>query len=504
MNISRRRFVRHGSHSLAALSVAGCGLPGADTQEITNLTEADGVAQAMLLSKGEVSAAELLQAALDRAASVNEQINAIVTPTFESARERALAGTFSGPMQGVPYLIKDLTDVAGVRTSHGCRAFMDNIAETDAPIVQMVKAGGVNIIGKSNTPEFGLIGTTESLALGACRNPWNLEHSAGGSSGGAAAAVAAGIVPAAQASDGGGSIRIPASCCGLVGLKPSRGRMFGEQSDTLVTQLGVRHAVSRSVRDSAVLLALGEAGAGGLGLQPVGFVAEPLQRRLKIAFSTATAKGTRPQADVEAAQQQVARLCTDLGHEVIEAAPVYDGQAFEDAFLDLWSRQAWTVREQLLAGGVPEAQLENLLEPWTLYLAEHFESVGDAGLLAVAAKFTAVQAVIEEFMQDYDAWLTPVLTSAPPRIGEQGPNVAPRVLRQRTFDYVGYTPLANAMGTPDISLPLSWNAAGMPIGSMFMAKYGQESLLLQLAYQLELAQPWAGKRAPLSAPGAPL
>ena len=280
--------------------------------------------------------------------------------------------------------------------------------------------------------------------------------------------------------------------------------MFGEQSDTLVTQLGVRHAVSRSVRDSAVLLALGEAGTGGLGLQQVGFVAEPLQRRLKIAFSTATAKGTRPQADVEAAQQQVARLCADLGHEVIEAAPVYDGQAFEDAFLDLWSRQAWTVREQLLAGGVPEAQLENLLEPWTLYLAEHFESIGEAGLLAVAAKFTAVQAVVEEFMQDYDAWLTPVLTSAPPRIGEQGPNVAPRVLRQRTFDYVGYTPLANAMGTPAISLPLSWNAAGMPIGSMFMAKYGQESLLLQLAYQLELAQPWAVKRASLGAPGSPL
>jgi amidase len=500
MKISRRRFVRHGSHSLAALAASGCGLPGADPEQITDLTQADGIAQAMLLSKGEVSAAELLQTALDRAAAVNDKINAIVTPTYETARERAAAGAFSGPLQGVPYLIKDLTDVAGVRTTHGCRAFMDRIAERDAPIVQAVKAGGVNIIGKSNTPEFGLVGTTESLALGPCRNPWNLDHSTGGSSGGAAAAVAAGIVPAAQASDGGGSIRNPASCCGLVGLKPSRGRMLGEGSHTQVTQISVRHAVTRSVRDSAVLLAIGETQGGAAGLQPVGFVAEPIQEKLKIAFSTTTAKGTQPDADVLAAQRQVAQLCADLGHEVIEAAPQYDGEVFESAFLDLWSQNGWSVREQLLNGGVPQSQLQQLLEPWTLYLAEHFESVGQQGLARVVATFGDVKRTVETFMQDYDAWLTPVLTSAPPRIGEQGPSLAPQALKQRTLEYVGYTPLANALGAPAISLPLSWNTAGLPIGSMFMAKYGQESLLLQLAYQLELAQPWTDKRPPLIAP----
>jgi len=497
MKLNRRRFVQHSSSGLAALAAAGCGMPGADSQPVTDLTEADGLAQAMMLSKGEVSAAELLQAALDRAAAVNDKINAIVTPTFEAAQQRAAAANFSGPLQGVPYLIKDLSDVAGVRTSYACRAFMDNIAQQDSPIVAAVKAGGVNIMGKSNTPEFGLIGTTESLALGACRNPWNLDYSSGGSSGGAAAAVAAGIVPAAQASDGGGSIRIPASCCGLVGLKTSRGRMMGEQGDTQVTQLGVRHAVSRSVRDNALLLALGEAGNGGLGLQSVGFVAEPIKGKLKIAFSTTTAKGTEPDADVLAAQQQVAQLCADLGHEVVEAAPQYDGQAFEDAFLDLWSQMAWGVREQLLDGGVPAAQLENLLEPWTLYLAEHFDAVGEAGLARVVSLFTDVQRTVETFMQGYDVWLTPVLTSAPPRIGEQAPYQPPAVLKQRTFDYVGYTPLANAIGTPAISLPLSWNDAGLPIGSMFMAKYGQEKMLLELAYQLEEAQPWAQKRAPV-------
>lgn len=495
MKLNRRRFVQHNAHGLMALAAAGCGMSAEDSAQVTDPTDADGIMQAMMLSKGEVSAEELLQAALQRAAAVNDKINAIVTPTYEAAQQRAAAGAFTGPLQGVPYLIKDLSDVAGVRTSYACRAFMDNIARQDSPIVQAARMGGVNIIGKSNTPEFGLVGTTESLALGACRNPWNLEFSSGGSSGGAAAAVAAGIVPAAQASDGGGSIRIPASCCGLVGLKPSRGRMLGEHNDTSVTQISVRHAVSRSVRDNAVLLALGEAGNGGQGLTPVGFATEPLRGNLKIAFSTTTAKGTAPDADVLAAQQQVAQLCAELGHEVVEAAPQYDGQAFEDAFFDLWSQMAWGVREQLLNGGVPAAHLESLLEPWTLYLAEHFESVGEAGLAGVVASFTAVKNTVEAFMQDYDVWLTPVLTSTPPRIGEQAPNQPPAVLKQRTFDYVGYTPLANAIGTPAISLPLSWNEQGMPIGSMFMARFGQERLLLELAYQLEQAQPWANRRA---------
>ncbi len=483
----------HSGQGLLAVAAGGCGI-AESTPEVTDLSQADAVAQMELLAKGEVTAMELLETALARAEAVNDKINAIVTPTYEAARERASAATFTGALQGLPYLIKDLTDVAGVRTSFGSRAFLDNIAEEDSPIVKAVKAAGANIIGKTNTPEFGLIGTTESLALGPCRNPWNLDHSSGGSSGGAAAAVAAGIIPVAQASDGGGSIRIPASCCGLVGLKTSRGRIVGEQGDNQLTQIAVRHAVSRTVRDNALLLAVGEAGTGGDGLQRVGFVGTPLTRKLKIAFSTTSAKGTVPDADVLKAQQQVAQLCADLGHEVVEAAPLYDGQEFENAFLDLWSQSGWTVREQLLQAGIPVSQLENLLEPWTLYLAEHFDRVGRTNLINVQHTFTQVHATVSRFMQGYDAWLTPVLSSAPPLIGEQAPTVDPKVLHQRTFDYVAYTPLANALGTPAMSLPLSWNAAGLPIGSMFMANYGQEKLLLELAYQLEAAQPWAQKR----------
>jgi amidase len=495
MKLNRRRLMRQGGQGLLALTASGCGMSQGSTQQIVDLEDADAVAQINLLATGEVTAVELLETAVGRAQQVNDKINAIVTPTFEAARERAAQQTFSGSLQGLPYLIKDLSDVAGVRTSFGSRAFMDHIAEQDSPIVSAVKTAGANLMGKTNTPEFGLIGTTESLALGPCRNPWNLDHSSGGSSGGAAAAVAAGIVPVAQASDGGGSIRIPASCCGLVGLKPSRGRMLGEQSDNKLTQIAVRHAVSRTVRDNALLLAVGEAGAGGSGLQRVGFVSAPLSRKLKIAFSTTSAKDTVPDQDVLDAQREVATLCSELGHEVIEVAPEYDGQVFEDAFLDLWSGSGWEVRQQLLQAGIPKGQLENLLEPWTLYLAEHYDRVGPQSAATVQQVFASVYATVTRFMSDVDVWLTPVLSSAPPRIGEQGPGVDPQVLKQRTFDYVAYTPLANAMGLPAISLPLIWNDAGLPIGSMFTANYGQERLLLELAYQLEEAQPWADNRA---------
>jgi amidase len=302
--------------------------------------------------------------------------------------------------------------------------------------------------------------------------------------------VAAGIVPVAQAGDGGGSIRIPASCCGLVGLKTSRGRTTGEQDDTQLSQIAVRHAVSRTVRDSALLLSVTEARGGTAGLKPVGLVDAPIERPLRIAFSTLSAKGIMPDRDVQAAQLHTALLCERLGHQVVEAAPQYDGVEFENAFLDLWSEFAPGVVKQALAMGIPSSELSEYLEPWTLFLAEHFATVGPAGKARAHEVFKRVDRIVAAFMQDYDVWLTPVVSSAPPRIGAQAPDVPVPVLRKRTFDYVAYTPLANVLGTPAISLPLNWNNAGLPIGSMFMAKYGEEALLLQLAYQLEEAQPW--------------
>ena len=490
--MNRRHFI---GSALAALATTGCATPAQRPREVVDPLRTDAVGQASLVERGEVTALELVEAAVARARRFNPQINAIVGETYDAALSRARGDKLpSGPLRGVPFAIKDMADVAGLPTSRGSRWAANTLAKVNAPLVDADLAAGLNIIGKTNTPEFGLIGTTESLALGPCRNPWNLNHSCGGSSGGAAAAVAAGILTAAHASDGGGSIRIPASCCGLIGLKPSRGRMQGAQDDIDVLQLGVSLSITRSVRDMALFLALGEGHGGRSGFAPVGFVSPNPTRKLRIAFSTRSAKGSDPVADVIAAQQATARLCASLGHEVIEAAPQYDGLAFEDRFVDLWASGAAKIRSDVLATGIQESRIGDVLEPWTLYLAERAMAAPAGTLESVREHFVHVQAVVSQFMAGFDVWLTPVLSAPAPRIGDQGPMVPPQELYRRVFDWVAYTPLANAIGTPAISLPLGFSRDGLPIGSMFMAKTGDEQILLELAYQLETAQPWFDKR----------
>ncbi len=490
--MNRRSFI---GSAIAALAAAGCATPSQRPRELVDPLMTDAVGQAALVEIGNISALELAEAVVARARRFNPGINAIVGETYDAALSRARRGKLPvGPLHGVPFAIKDMTDVAGLRTSKGSRSVANSVAKQNAPLVDADLAAGLNIIGKTNTPEFGLIGTTESLALGPCRNPWNLNYSCGGSSGGAAAAVAAGILTAAHASDGGGSIRIPASCCGLVGLKPSRGRMHGAQNDIDVLQLAVSLSITRSVRDMAALLALGEGHGGRSGFAPVGVVSPNPGRKLRIAFSTRSAKGTDPVADVIAAQQAAARLCTSLGHDVVEAAPQYDGLLFEDRFVDLWASGAAKVRSDVLATGVQESALDEVLEPWTLFLAERAMAAPPGTIERVREHFIHVQAVVSQFMAGFDVWLTPVLSAPAPRIGEQGPMVPPQELYRRVFDWVAYTPLANAIGTPAISLPLGFSSDGLPIGSMFMAKTGDEQTLLELAYQLESAQPWFDKR----------
>ena len=485
--MNRRHFLRRTSASVGLAGFASVAA-GAKAKDITALADADYSAQIELLSSGQISSAELTAAALERTAKVNGEINAVVHVS------EAATPAESGPLKGIPYLIKDLSDVQGMPTTFGSRAFMQYMPAEDTPIVASLRKNGATFIGKTNTPEFGLIGTTESLALGPCRNPWHTGHSSGGSSGGAAAAVAAGIVPAAQASDGGGSIRIPASCCGLVGLKPSRGRMFGEGNDTSPTNISVRHAVSQTVRDQALLLYLTQARGGAANLAPVELVTAPLSKPLKIAFSTLSARGNQPDPDVKAALENTAKLCAQLGHEVVEKTPSYDGELFENRFIDLWASGALGIRKNLEAQGVSGSALNDVLEPWTLYLAEHAERLDDDAIPKVIEHFLSVQSIVSGFMEDVDVWLTPVLAKAPIEIGNQAPNVDVTTLLERTFEYVAYTPLANALGVPAISMPLGWNEAGLPIGSMFTARRGEDELLLRLAYQLEEAQPWRGRK----------
>lgn len=495
--MQRRTFL---GSAMSALALSACSTTSQRPREVTDPLATDAVAQAAMIADGRISEYELVKAVIKRAEAVNPKINALVTDTFAAALERSRNGELAaGPFHGVPYAIKDLSSVAGVRATQGSRAFLNQIATADEATVAAARNAGLNIIGKTNTPEFGLIGTTESLALGPCHNPWNLAHTPGGSSGGAAAAVAAGILAAADASDGGGSIRVPASCCGLVGLKPSRGRIAGLQDDTDALRISVKLAVTRSVRDTAALLAVYQGRNGRSGLAPLDVVLPNPGRKLRIAVSTRSAKGTDPAPDVAAAVQNAATLCARLGHTVTEASPQYDGLMLEDRFIDLWATSAADVRQQVLGMGHPEQELPNLLEPWTLWLAERARSAPPGTIPRVREHFLAVQSLVSQFLQSFDVWLTPVLSGPAPRLGEQGPDVPPPELYKRVLDWVAYTPLANAIGTPAISLPLGMSADGLPIGCMFMAKWGDEQTLLELAYQLEEAAPWFDRRPVLSA-----
>lgn len=443
----------------------------------------DATAQADLVRRGEASALELVNAAIARIEHIDPHLNAVVLELFERARARARRPG-DGPFAGVPFLIKDLDDLTGTRTSMGSRLFEDYVATGNGPYVDAALATGVIPLGKSNTPEFGLIGTTESLALGACRNPWNTDHTPGGSSGGAGAAVAAGLVPFAHATDGGGSIRIPASCNGLFGLKPSRGRPG--MAPPGGAEITVQFCVSRSVRDSANLFAATERAGGPHA--PVGVVRGPSDRRLRIAFSTRSDTGAAPHAEVEAAAQRAAALCAELGHEVVEAAPSVDGPAFVDSFLTVWSALAANV---LAMARTRELDPEAVLEPWTLGLAAHHARLpADAGERAIA-HFAALRDAYEAFHDRYDVVLTPTLAAPPVRIGDQAPTVPWPELEQRVFDWVAYTPIHNATGSPAMSVPLGASADGLPIGIQFGARPGAERTLLELAFELEAAAPWA-------------
>ncbi|MEQ8379015.1 amidase [Parvibaculum sp.] len=493
IELSRRAFLKSTAATALAAGAYGAGLrPALAAPELAKM---DALAQAELVRNGEMTALELVEAGIGRIEQVNGEVNAVVTKFYERAREAAKGDLPEGPFTGVPNLVKDLDNLEGTRATSGSRLFAENISKETDPLIASNQQAGFVMLGKSNTPEFGLLGTTESLLLEPCRNPWNLDHSTGGSSGGAAAAVASGMLPLAHATDGGGSIRIPASCCGVFGLKPSRGRIhLGGRS--MPGDIGVQHCVSRSVRDSAVLMDLTEMKRSDAVLAPVGRVEGPGKKRLRIAFNTENYYGTEPDTDVKAATESVAQLCADMGHEIVPVKNPVEGRAFMEAFLTVWSSGP-----AHLVGLAKENGLdpEQVLEPWTTGLAAYFASKPDGALEEALAHFAMVTEKTKAFMAEYDVWLTPVLASAPPKIGEQAPAVPFDTLYERTVEYVSYTPLHNVVGTPAMSVPLSWNDNGLPIGAQFAAPIGGEKLLFELAFELEQARPWAQKYAPVFA-----
>lgn len=493
------------SSALAATSKIMRGNSSAPMDPFVGL---DATAQAALVRKGEVSALELVDAAINRIKRLNPQINAVIHTMFDLAREQAKSNDIpDGHFKGVPYLIKDLSDLAGQPLEHGSRLYQGNIASHDLGAVERAKKAGLIILGKTNTPEFGLMASTEPLLHGASKNPWDIKRHTGGSSGGAAAAVASGMVPFAHASDGGGSIRIPASVCGLVGLKPSSGRLYkadGEDSK-LSADIVCRLGLSRSVRDTARLLDISERKDRACEFRPVGMVTGSSSRRLKIAFSTSNQFGKKAEPEVQNAIEQTAKLCSDLGHEIIEDRPVADPEEFLENFMGVWAQGPYRLVRYAPLIGLTQLKwisAEEGLEPWTRGLADWYEKQEskNPGVIKRATRyFASMQRDYDDFFSTYDVELTPVLRTPPVKLGEHNPNVQFDILFERIVDYVSYTPQHNAAGTPAISLPLFQSTQGLPIGSQFAANRGNERTLLELAYELESVLPWANRWAKHSA-----
>jgi Asp-tRNA(Asn)/Glu-tRNA(Gln) amidotransferase A subunit family amidase len=462
----------------------------------------DALGLAALIREKEVSAAEVAEAAIARAEAVNPKINAIVEPLYDRAR-KAAAGPLTGPFAGVPWAVKDLNHpIKGVRMTGGSCAFQDFVSDHDGESVRRWTAAGLNILCTSTSPEFGLTTTTESKLHGRTRNPWNLERTAGGSSGGAAALVAAGVLPAAHATDGGGSIRVPASCCGLVGLKVSRGRTpVGDGKTEGWNGLGVSHAVTRSVRDSAALLDAThgpEPGSRYVAPPPDGTFLEAVARapgRLRIAVQRKTFTGVPIAADCLAAVDAAAKLCESLGHTVEEAQPDLDGKALGAAMGRVIMTHA-AVAMDARADALGRRLTEDDMEAVTWTMVQIGRATTAAELAQADAAFMAAAITMARFQETYDVLLSPTLAQPPAPLGVVSLDQTFKAYNSAIGAFSPLTAIHNQTGQPSISLPLHWSAEGLPIGVQFAGRIGAEPLLLSLAAQLEQAQPWFDRVAP--------
>ena len=488
----------------------------------------DALGLAELLRQGEVSAAELLEAAITRAEQYNPAVNAIVTPLFDAARQQLAAGLPDSPLAGVPFLVKDLlTDIAGLPTSGGARFLKDAPMPVDAELTRRMKQAGLVIFGKTNTPELGLVPVTESELWGPARNPWNLERTTGGSSGGAGAAVATRMVPMAGGGDGGGSIRIPASCCGLVGLKPTRGRNPSGPLRTDVWFGAVcEHPLTRSVRDTAAALdALAGPDPGCPHFapppdRPFLDIAAEAPGKLRFAWTGHPLVGRRMDPDCLHGLEETVALLESLGHECVEAAPPINREAFLEAFMLMLVTE--TASDLIEAEAFVGRRIRHGdFEPDTLALAKLGRAYRAQEMSLAIRHLRQVTREIGQFMEDYDVLLTPTLASPPLPIGALKTRGADALgvwllnhlpiasLAKRTpilmqtaekiLDWIPNPPVFNVTGAPSISLPLHWNEAGLPIGMMFTGRFADEATLLRLASQLEAARPWAERRPPLIA-----
>jgi amidase len=448
--------------------------------------------QARLVRDREVSAVELVEEYLARIERLDPELNSYVTVCGDEALAAAQAPV-DGPFSGVPTPIKDLVDTAGIRTTYSCRAFASNVPAEDGELARRIRAAGFIVLGKSNTPEFGITAVTESDLNGICRSPWDTSRTPGGSSGGASAAVAAGLCSIAQGSDGGGSIRIPASCCGLFGLKPSRGRTSpAPRGDAY--GLSVAGSLARTVADAAAFL---DAIAGPVAGDP--YVAPPPERpyleevgvdpgRLRVALVLEPPTRGRLDPVCTDAARDAARLLEELGHDVDEVSVTWHSDDLGELFATVWQ----TI--PTLYGSVDRSQLDAL----NAAFLDRANGISSAEYVAAYVRLQQYGRRVATFVADYDVVLTPTLAQPPVPVGWVREPDDPWEQYQRALEFTPFTPAVNVAGIPAASVPLSWTDEGLPIGVQLIASYGGEALLFRLSAQLEEARPWADRRPPVS------
>ncbi|MBU3062658.1 amidase [Nocardia sp. NEAU-G5] len=449
------------------------------------LGEHDAVALAELIRAGKVSRQELAAAAIERARLVDPQLNAVISPIYDAPRYGTRPGA---ALDGVPTFVKDNTDVAGLPTGHGSEAFRARPAAKDGAYTEHLRGTGLTLIGKSRLPEFGFNASTEYMTESPARNPWNLDHSIGASSGGSAALVASGVVPIAHANDGGGSIRIPAACGGLVGLKPSRGRHIdGEQVKHLPLHIISEGVLTRTVRDTAAFVAAAEDHWRNPALPPIGQVHGPARRRLRVGLVLRSVTGAEVDAPTRAAVEHTAALLEKAGH-LVEPIALPVTEQFAADFVQYWALLAdlaISTGKLILDRSFDAARADGLSRG----LRAHHRQAPHRTPGALR-RLRRVPAAYARMFARHEVVVSPVLSHTTPPLGHLSPTVPFPELIERLTHYVGYTPLNNIAGTPAISLPMGRTDDGLPVGVHMSAAYGDERTLIELAYLLEAENPF--------------
>jgi len=467
-------------------------------------TQYDAIGLGELVRAGEVSPSELATACLQAVEHINPALNAVIETFPERAESPGHRPSTHAPFAGVPFLIKDIgATERGTRCEFGSRLAAGYVAPADSDLTRQWRAAGLIILGRTPIPELGFSCTTESVLYGPTRNPWDTTRMTGGSSGGAAAAVASGIVPIAHANDAGGSIRNPSSCCGLVGLKPSRGRTTaGPAAADMQCGLAIEHAVSRTLRDSAALLDATQ-GRGVGDPYTIDAPSRPYREeldaepgRLRIAFTTENWTGDPVDAEYRSRVEETAELCESLGHQVEQARPEFDGEALARANIQVKAASNAVLIDELAAatGRVPsEETMETaILDAWRVGKA-----LSATDFLAAQAVFNTVTRVVGQFFERHDVLLTPTTALPAQPLGTYNSNVPGMDIYewgQHMYSFAAFTLIYNVTGLPAISLPLHMHSAGVPIGVQFGARFGGEATLLRLAAQLETACPWSDRK----------